>query len=504
MRRRIIISLGLLLVLCVAGDAIAMWSLYRSIGQLSILAESHRIQALRTDLASGSVRIQRDLLRHMVFDHDHMSDEYIGSMQRFEESLRRCGACHHVSAIQDKLTDIGEMAHEYKHLAGQFFSVEDLSEEPLLQHLQYEMRDRAERLVWKTTKMVDEAAFHLEQKSHHVAASVRYAWRVLSMTVVVALIFGGIVAFHLERHLTKPVGALLEGIARARKGDRTSQFSIHADKEFRILAQAFEQAYEDMNNAHDGVLQAEKLAAVGKLASGVAHEVSNPLASISSIAQMMRRRCNSDDQAEEIRLILEQVDRISKIVRDLLEFSRPMANNRRDTIQVSELLDQAATLMRYDKRASKIDIVCHHDPNLRPVYGEPDRLLLVFTNIVINACDAVHSSGDGSGILEISTRQKDSRVMIRFKDSGPGMTRDEIDHAYEPFFTTKDPGSGTGLGLWICYQVIQRHEGTIRIDSSAGQGTIVTVELPCNVAPRDRSEDRRLGDADHLSKVTTS
>jgi len=153
--------------------------------------------------------------------------------------------------------------------------------------------------------------------------------------------------------------------------------------------------------------------------------------------------------------------------------------------------------------ADKIDIVCHHDPNLQPVYAEPDRLLLVYTNIVINACDAMHSWRDGSGKLEISTRQDGERVVTCFKDDGPGMTRDEVDHAYEPFFTTKDPGSGTGLGLWICYQVIQRHGGTIRIDSSPGQGTSVTVKLPCNAVVSDQSESQRSGESNRLSKATT-
>ncbi len=152
-----------------------------------------------------------------------------------------------------------------------------------------------------------------------------------------------------------------------------------------------------------------------------------------------------------------------------------------DEVEIRALLEQAATRIGYDPRARKVGITRCFDPDLRSVRGDAERLLLVFTNIMINALDAMATGADGAvgGTLAIAARQVDGKVMVEFSDDGPGMSESDIAHAFEPFFTTKGTGAGTGLGLWICYQVIQRHAGTIRIDSKDGNGTKVTLVLPC-------------------------
>jgi signal transduction histidine kinase len=193
---------------------------------------------------------------------------------------------------------------------------------------------------------------------------------------------------------------------------------------------------------------------------------------------MMRRQAAPPEQEERIDLIMAEVARINGIVRDLLTFSRPGNDQQHEAVDVAQLLDRAVHLLQYDKRASSITIKRLYDGDLGAVWGSADRLTQVFTNIMINSFDAILSHNGGRGELTIKAQRYDEHVMLKFADDGPGMTELQMQGAFDPFFTTKQPGEGTGLGLWICYQVIQRHRGSIRLAGDIGEGTTVTITLP--------------------------
>ncbi len=481
MRRRIVICLGLLLALCLLGDTIAMVSLHRSIRQLSTLVESHRIQTLRSHLASASARVESDLFAHLA-GQGRPREQRIADEQRLKEAVNQCAGCHHNPVVQESLDDIRRTMQAYLTSSNDFFFEGDPQD---MSAAARETLRYGSHVVRKATDMADRAGDHLSMKDTRVEMSVHRAWLALIVTLAAMLVFAGFVAFHLMRRLTEPVDALLAGIERVRQGNLAHRFEFEADDEFRTLADAFNKAYEDLRAAHEGMLQAEKLAAVGKLAAGVAHEVLNPLASISSAAQLLRRQCTDQSQAEQIDLVMGEIARISRIVRQMLTFSRPAADETHCRIEIPELLEHAATLIGYDPRARRIGITRCFDSDLGPVRGDSERLLLAFTNIMINALDAICADGDRGGTLAISVRRKEDHLRVAFTDDGLGMTEEQIIHASEPFYTTKEPGAGTGLGLWICYQVIQRHNGTIHIDSRLGEGTTVTITLPCDSKHKD-------------------
>jgi signal transduction histidine kinase len=504
MRRRIVICLALLLALYVIGDATALWCLQRSTEQLSALAESQRIQVMRANLAASGVRIQRDLLAaHRQADgaeslrHD--------SIDRFRQAIDHCGDCHHVAPVQAKLDEIRATFDAY------VATVTRLIDAPAsgAHDLELEAEQFADRLVMQATEAADRAYHHLETRGTDAVASIRNVWIILCGTLVAAMLAGGVVALHLHRRVTGPVEALLAGVRRVRDGDVGECLNVKSDGEFHALAEAFTHAYADLSAAQERVLQAEKMAAVGKLAAGVAHEVGNPLASISSVAQIMRRRCADPDQLEKLDLIMQHINRASRIVRELLAFSRPVYDRKLGEVEISAVLDRAVSLLRYDRRAGNAAIECRYPAGLRVQRGDADRLMTVFTNVMINAFDAIApcrpltrrsplrgqmpqacgeataTSQGGDARLMIRAEQTADRVIIAFEDNGPGMTKDELRNACEPFFTTKEPGAGTGLGLWVCYQVVQKHGGTIRLENrsaagQAAQGTRVVIELPSN------------------------
>lgn len=473
MRRRILVCLALLLALCLLGDAIAMVCLRSSIDRLGGLAESHRIQTLRSELASSGVRLELDLLALIDAPASGDGSRELPDLERFEDSIESCSGCHHDEWIQAKLDTLRATFDECRERIALVANhgVETIPADEMTLSL-------AREVVRQSTEMADLAAKHLVARSTDVEASVRRAWVALSVTIVASLIVGGVIAWHLKRRLTRPVEALLDGIERVRAGDIDHRFKIDADEEFRELGDAFNRANASLKNAQEGMLQAEKMAAVGQMAAGIAHEVGNPLASISSVVQMMRREAKTDGERDHLNLIMHHIGRCSQVVRELLTFTRPAPEKPTGEVDINRLLDDTVSLLRYDRRAKNAKIVCHYDEDIRLDRGDSDRLQLVFTNIVLNAFDAMAVCRNGDSRLEISAFKSGEKIVLRFADNGPGMNEEQLRNAFEPFYTTKEPGQGTGLGLWICYQVVRKHGGDIRIEKSDSGGAAVIIELP--------------------------
>ncbi len=482
LKRRIILCLAILFGLCLLAPVVAMICLSVSVSRLTSVADSHHIQSLRAELAAVGVRIERDLLQAAEPTPADRTSQ-IDTLTRFENTLGGCGACHHEPLIKDRMTQLAETFDRYREKVDLSIVLGD----PTGLARDEEVRQLAATLVNRTTEMADEAAKHLAVKSSDAAASVRAARMVLVATLIASIVIGGFVALHLKKRLTTPLRALLEGVERVRQGDLNHRFKVTGDAECRTLGDAFNQAYDSLRKAQDRILQAEKMAFVGKLAAGVAHEVGNPLASISSVAQMMRRECHDDKEAERLDLIMQHISRVSKVVRELLTFSRPGPEDgeagRGGRVEIETLLEHTLSLLRWDKRASRIQISSDCEPNLSIAHGNSSQLLLVCINITINALDALSASKNSDGTLHVSAYAAGSRVKIRFEDNGPGMTQQQIAAAFEPFFTTKEPGTGTGLGLWVCSQIVRMHRASIHIDSRVGEGTTVIVDLPKELPP---------------------
>jgi len=246
------------------------------------------------------------------------------------------------------------------------------------------------------------------------------------------------------------------------------------------------------------LLQASKLASIGKLTAGISHEIGNPLASISSLVQEIRSlklggelllpgmggddKTQNDDGGngggdalfleESLRTINNHIERIAKIVRSLGDFARTSSQEKAAS-NISEILDRTVNLVRYDKRFKDIQLVPNIDP-IPPLKINPDRMQQVFLNLMLNAIDAMPKGGK----LTVSMKQKKDTVEIVFSDTGMGIDEAILDRIFDPFFTTKPLGKGTGLGLSICYGIIREHNGSISVKSKKGEGTTFTINLP--------------------------
>jgi two-component system NtrC family sensor kinase len=221
--------------------------------------------------------------------------------------------------------------------------------------------------------------------------------------------------------------------------------------------------------------QSEKLAAVGQLAAGVAHEINNPLTAVIANAQLMQRSMPPDGEMQEsVELILIAGSRAAQVVRNLLDFSRK-EQYRLDRTDVNETIRKTLELVQHEVVSRTIDLTFDPDPDLPRVMASGDHLQGVWLNLILNAFDAL---GGLPGGIRISTSGEGREVRVAIEDTGKGISAEILPRIFEPFFTTKLPGQGTGLGLSVCHQIIRQHNGQILVESEVGRGTRFTVVLP--------------------------
>ena len=222
------------------------------------------------------------------------------------------------------------------------------------------------------------------------------------------------------------------------------------------------------------LLEREKLSSIGLLAAGVAHEVNTPLAGISSYAQMLLQQVQLNDPKRKLlEKIHVQTVRASGIVNNLLNFSRTGDAQFRE-VDINRVLDDTLQLLEPQLRGAKFQISCTYGEDLQPAYGSASKLQQVFMNLILNARDAMPNGGR----LTVHTRAVDTSLVIDFRDTGVGIAPENIARIYDPFFTTKEVGQGTGLGLALSYGIIQEHNGRIFVESRPGEGAHFTIKLP--------------------------
>ncbi|MGB7924238.1 MAG: ATP-binding protein [Pyrinomonadaceae bacterium] len=227
--------------------------------------------------------------------------------------------------------------------------------------------------------------------------------------------------------------------------------------------------------------QREKLSSIGLLAAGVAHEVNTPLTGVSSYTQMLLGMLSETDPKHALlQKVRRQADRASHIVNNLLNFSRTGSATEFNEVNVNRVLDDTLQLLEPQLRRNQIQLVRAYDPDLPAVYGNAGKLQQVFTNLILNARDAIPEGGRIS--LFTAFNEEDEAILIEITDTGLGIAPENVAKIYDPFFTTKGVGRGTGLGLAVTYGIVQEHSGHITVESTPGKGTSFRITLPTSNA----------------------
>ena len=228
----------------------------------------------------------------------------------------------------------------------------------------------------------------------------------------------------------------------------------------------------DVRALEAAVERSKRLAAVGSLAGGVAHEIRNPLSSLKGFATYFKERSTENPEAEQIAgIMIQEVDRLNRVVSQLLELSRPVKISPK-ALKLAAVIDTAVALVQPRAAAAGVEILLAVPDDLPPVPMDPERMHQVLLNLMLNAMDAM----DDGGRLEVAVQAAGSHVEVRVSDSGRGILAADLSHVFDPYFTTKP--TGTGLGLAIVHQIVEAHRGAVSIDSRPGSGTTVRLHLP--------------------------
>ncbi len=320
---------------------------------------------------------------------------------------------------------------------------------------------------------------------------IRSSRSVLLSLAVLAILASSLIIWWLNRRLVlRPVAALVEGTRRVAEGDLTTVIPVTANHELGDLAKAFNAMTQSMSETQRQLTQADKLASVGRLAAGIAHEINNPLTGVLTYASLLAKRYEGEGQTSaDLEVIVRETKRCRQIIRELLDFARPTPPARKPT-DINEVVRRALAVVANQLTESKVGLDLYLDSDLPEANAQGNQIQQVLVNLLINAADAIGPEGGRirvvTGVAQVMPVGEEAihwdsgarpMVEIRVEDTGCGIAPEELPHIYEPFFTSKGT-KGTGLGLAVSWGIIESHEGTIGVQSEPGQGTRFTVRLP--------------------------
>ncbi len=317
-----------------------------------------------------------------------------------------------------------------------------------------------------------------------VTAVLRRSQWLFGIAVADALMVLALGSFVLTSLVVRPLQAMERATARVSAGEWDQRIAASGPREIAALAASFNQMTASLVAQREQLIRSEKLASVGQLAAGVAHEIGNPLAAVLGYVDILRADAAADDGAgklseadrrDALSRVKAETQRIDRIIHDLLEYSRPSREEAQpaDPLQV---LRSAEALLRPQARFRAVAVTTEPAASSWPeVLVSPGRLTQVFVNLLLNAADAMK----GEGTVRVVCQRRDARVEIGFCDVGPGIAADVRGKIFDPFFTTKDPGKGTGLGLSVSRSIVEACGGTLELaPATADPGARFVVTLP--------------------------
>lgn len=352
------------------------------------------------------------------------------------------------------------------------------------------LRDAGQQLVADLEKIETRIQGQFAELTHQDLALIRGYTTIVSIAFLACLLVFGTGVLQFFSGLASDIKRAQAQAVEVIKGNRAKPLDVTRRDELGSLMQTVNWLQSELRRreqeqeiSHQHRFYREKMAAVGSLAAAVAHEINNPINSISGIAQhtidRIRTRKRPDDEAlcDNAEFILKQTERIALIVRQIADLTAPRSPDP-ELLDINELVQSTCSFIRYDKRFRHIQIIPDLDRDLPAVRAVADHLTQVLMNLLINAADAVQEVGSRTPTIRVSTRRVDGMLDLSVSDNGHGMDPEVLAHVFEQSFTTKPAGKGRGIGLYLCKTLIEEAHGRIDLESTRGVGTSVRVSLP--------------------------
>ncbi len=465
--RRRVITLILFCVMCVVVFAGFSFQIHRDIGRRLRLLE------LTGDLFSNILEARRFEKNFLLYKQPANLKEALAFVSRVEELY----GSHEKEILRLKR---GPQDPEFKRTLTAYKDVLTRiqtmvpagaqGEAPNFAVLEESLRNLGQNLVEITERWEKEERVQID----HLFQRALYLFLI---SIVIFLGLGCLVAFYLARLLVRPMDQMQVAMAKIAHGDYTPIPETSSSEEFHTLFVALNRMIRELEEHQEQLLQSRKIAAIGTLTSGIAHELNNPINNIVLTAETLREDFGGMDQEESMGLIqdiITQAERASEIVKGLLDFSRS-ERPEYEPLSIVGVIDDTLKLVRNQIMLSGIQVEKDIPPELPVVSGDRKSLQQVFLNLFINAIQAM----PGGGSLRIDVQAGDGNVLkIDVGDTGVGIDPNSLPHVFDPFYTTKEVGRGTGLGLSVTYGIIEKHGGHIEAHSQKGEGTVFSITLP--------------------------
>jgi two-component system NtrC family sensor kinase len=323
--------------------------------------------------------------------------------------------------------------------------------------------------------------------------------KMIIFAIIACLIIAVTISISINRYVTRPVRELVKGTKKIAEGDMNYSIPIKTEDEIGQLGSSFSQMTSDLKKADEKLvdwaktleqrveerteelrktenqlIQSDKVASLGKLAAGVAHEINSPLTGILTYSSLLlKAKEEGDPEKEDLEVIVNETNRCKMIVKGLLDFAR-QTEPQKVLSDINEVIDKSINLISHQASLQNVKIDKKIKPDLPKIMIDVGQIQQVFINILLNAIEAMPQGGT----LTVSSGIENEMAAVRFTDTGIGIPQENLPKILDPFFTTKKQGKGTGLGLSVSYGIIERHRGKLEVRSKLGKGTTFTVKLP--------------------------
>jgi signal transduction histidine kinase len=473
--RRLTLGLGALALVVGLASWVALAGLHSTHLAVGRMKEDEEGMRLALELASA-VRDQYAHQAHTIIigNESHMG-HYEGAREHVHELTRDLRAHYRGEEESQWMTEIEKAGESLDSLFRESIVPAVLrrdvaiiqSEHDRAQELVSLIQDRANRITEKS-----EASIRASRAEVLAAEESIHRW--VMVLLIGAPILAIAIVLSVGRSIAGPLGRLRAGAMRLASGDLDTRIDVGTDDEFGALARQFNSMTVALKENQERLVQSEKLAGIGRLAAGVAHEINNPLAVILGYARLLGKNARGP-LADDVRIIEEEAIRARDIVEGLLDLSRPLSQAR-EALNLREICEEVVGRLRDAGGLGGVEVVVEGDAIGQ---GHPLKIRQVLTNLIRNAAEAAGSKGR----VTIRVRDDIQGARVDVEDDGPGLAEQAASRLFEPFFTTKD--KGTGLGLAVSRAIARAHGGDITLSPSPGQGAIFTLTLPLHMQSQE-------------------
>lgn len=478
LRIRIYIILTTLILITLAGGIVMIGYTYRMEALLTEIINKDIVAFQAAEGLESALVNQKGFVSYYFLDGDPAWLRQLGEYRQiFNQQLNRTRALSTTEKERETIRMIASEYRDYITSKDRVIAYYKAGEREKGATLHKEVRghffrifDLCEDFKSIYTKRIKET----KQRSQNQAKKLRIT-AVIAM--MVEFFLGIVLAYLLVHHILGNIRRL------AREADRKEGI-LRTEDELKALSRSVRGLLDDVDTTHseleksrEHLLQAEKMAMVGKLAAGMAHSIRNPFTSVKMRLFSLSRSLElSETQKEDFEVISQEIRHVDHIVQNFLEFSRP-PKLKMQSISPSVAVDMAIQLLYHRLKSYDVSVKVERNGQLPNIEGDPEQLKEVLVNLIINACEAM-ANGGAIEIREEVFREDESppHVLIHLIDTGPGIPREIISKIFDPFYTTKD--DGTGLGLSIAVRIIQEHKGRLEVESEEGEGARFTIILP--------------------------